>query len=49
MDLHLLKINVFPLETKQFANSKAREHGEEYHRARRFLQDAKQCCNLLDG
>src|SRR6266568_7182622 len=49
MDFHLLKIDVLPFETKQFANSKACEHGEEYHCARRFLQDAKQCCNLLDG
>src|SRR5205807_2569601 len=49
MDLHLLKIDVFPLEAQQLPNSKAREHGEEDHRARRLLQDAKQCRNLFDG
>jgi hypothetical protein len=38
MDLHLLKINVLPLEAQQLPNPKAREHGEEYHRARRLLQ-----------
>ena len=38
-----------PLEAEQLPDSKAREHGEKYHRPRRFLQDAKQCRNLLDG
>ncbi|HWZ80758.1 MAG TPA: hypothetical protein VNX87_29745 [Candidatus Sulfotelmatobacter sp.] len=33
MDLHLLKIDVPPLEAQQLPNSKPREYGEEYHRA----------------
>jgi len=34
---------------QQLPNPKAREHAEKYHRARRLLQDAKQCRNPLDG
>ena len=39
----------FHLSPSNSSDSKACEHGEEYHRARRFLEDAKQCRNLLDG
>src|ERR1700685_273840 len=49
MDFHLLKIYVLPFEAQQLPNPKAREHSEEHHCARRLLQDAKQCRNLLDG
>jgi hypothetical protein len=47
MDFHLLKIDVLPLETKQLADSKAREYGDEDLRPCRFLQNAKQCSDLV--
>ena len=49
MDHHLLKIDVAPLEAEQLADAKARKNPNEDHRTRGFLQDSKQCGDLLDG